>query len=292
VRHFTLQKKDPLIKRGSLGIWAGGNLSLCHTSLPSSKIPLDRKRHSPPPPPSGTLTGEDCGGDGAEARGRDATHRTAPHRSLARGCWGLVATLAPCSRRPRPVPTPARLPGPSTARPPPLAIAPRAPHSPRPAAPSRARGRVASHLDVVILAVVGHPLQIRVAVEESPAAPRDFLFQQHLQLRHLHILLFLLLLLLLLLIQPAEAAAATPGRGGAAADAAGIGRSERLPPHTHPTARDEGGGGGEWRRGASRRAARTVTAATGARTRAPLHPPPAPEKDSHPRRPSPTSGVS
>lgn len=179
------------------------------------------------------------------------------HRGLS---WAVSPPrLRPCS------PTPPAGPG--------VPHAPRT--SPRPSAP---RPGEASHLDVVVLAVIGHPLQIRVTVEEGPAAPRDFLLQQHLQLRHLHILL--------LLMQTAEVAvAAAPGkpnagRGGAATPAAT--REERETP---PRAR-QGRGQQERGRGASRRTPRTVTAATAGRARARALAPlrlRAPEKDSHPR---------
>lgn len=181
---------------------------------------------------------------------------------------GLSWAVSPPRLRPR-SPTPPAGPGVPHA---PLA-------SPRPRAP---RPGDASHLDVVVLAVIGHSLQIRVTVEEGPAAPRDFLLQQHLQLRHLHILL--------LLMQTAEvAAAAAPGkpnagRGGAATPAAT--REERET----PLRALQGRGQQERGRGASRRTPRTVTAATAGRGRAralvSLRPR-APEKDSHPRPPSP-----
>lgn len=194
----------------------------------------------------------------------------------------LTNSPAPAPTLPPPIPRPRGL---SWAGSPPRPR-PRAPYAPRRAAPGPGiphagstsqrpkapRPAHASHLDVVVLAVICHPFQIRVTVEEGPAAPRDFLLQQHLQLRHLHILL--------LLIQTAEvAAAAAPGkpktgRGGAAATAAAAAatREEReTPPERH-----RGGGS---RTGAGREPTDSEDGhrgdgRPGARTRAPLPPPP------------------
>lgn len=196
--------------------------------------------------------------------------RSHPASTPARGLSCTVSLLRP---RPRVPYAPRRAaPGPGV---PHALLSSQRPNTPRPGD--------ASHLDVVVLAVIGHPFQIRVTVEEGPAAPRDFLLQQHLQLRHLHILL---------LIQTAEAAAAVaPGkpktrRGGAEATAAAT-REERETP---PARARQGRGQRERGRGASRWTRRTVTAATAvpARARAllSLHPR-EPEKGSHPwsRRP-------
>lgn len=271
------------------------------------------KNHSPPPPPSRTLTGTECGGGRGRKKRRGDTAHT-PHRELIHGflkCFKATIAFsqrfltnspdsAPTLLSPSPRPR-----GLSKAGSPPRPR-PRAPCDPRRAdpgpgiphalstsqRPDAPRPGHASHLDVVVLAVICHPFQIGVTVEEGPAAPRDFLLQQHLQLRHLHILL--------LLIQTAEvAAAAVPGkpkagRGGAAATAAAATREERET----PPARDRGGGS---RTGAGREPTDSEDGhrgdgRPGARTRAPLPPPPSARKKiptlRRAARPSPTFGVS
>lgn len=177
--------------------------------------------------------------------------------------WGLSCTVSLLRPRPRVPYAPRReAPGPGVPHAP---LSSQRPNTPRPAD--------ASHLDVVVLAVIGHPFQIRVTVEEGPAAPRDFLLQQHLQLRHLHILL---------LIQTAEAAAAVaPGkpktrRGGAEATAAATREERETPPER---ATGEGAAGtGAGREPMDSEDGHRGDGRPGARTRAPLPPPPGARK--------------